>query len=69
MTLKELKTRAKRHDMMIRKDGKGNYLLVNIGTNIAAAPGPMTLDQVEAWLDDVDKLRQKQIAAMEGSQQ
>lgn len=54
MTLNQLKTRAARHDLMIRKDGHGDYLLVDIQTNGLAAPGPMTLDQVEAWLDDLD---------------
>ena len=44
MTLNQLKTRAARHDLMIRKDGHGDYLLVDIQTNGLAASGAMTLD-------------------------
>ena len=47
MTLNKLKTRAKAHDLMIRKDGKGGYFLVDPITNALAAPGPMTLEEVE----------------------
>lgn len=57
MTLNKLKTRAKAHDLMIRKDGKGGYLLVDIYINALAAPGPMTIEEVEMWLDDLDKLQ------------
>lgn len=57
MTLNQLKTRAKAHDLMIRKDGKGGYLLVDIYINALAAPGPMTIEEVEMWLDDLDKLQ------------
>ena len=57
MTLDQLKTRAKAHDLMIRKDGKGGYLLVDIYINALAAPGPMTIEEVEMWLDDLDKLQ------------
>ncbi len=58
MTLEQLKTRAKVHDLMIRKDGKGGYLLVDPSTNALAAPGPMTIEEVEMWLDDLDKSQQ-----------
>lgn len=54
MTLNQLKTRAKAHDLMIRKDGKGGYVLVDIYINALAAPGPMTIEEVEMWLDDLD---------------
>lgn len=57
MTLNQLKTRAKAHDLMIRKDGKGGYVLVDIYINALAAPGPMTIEEVEMWLDDLDKLQ------------
>lgn len=40
MTLNQLKTRAKAHDLMIRKDGKGGYVLVDIYINALAAPRP-----------------------------
>ena len=56
MTLDQLKTRAKAHDLMIRKDGKGGYLLTDF-LNRLMAPGPMTLEEVEMWLDDLDKLQ------------
>lgn len=58
MTLNQLKTRAKAHDLMIRKDGKGGYVLVDIYINALAAPGPMTLEEVEMWLDDLDEHKQ-----------
>lgn len=57
MTLNQLKTRAKAHDLMIRKDGKGGYLLTDC-FNRLMAPGPMTLEEVEMWLDDLDKPQQ-----------
>lgn len=57
MTLNQLKTRAKAHDMMIRKDGKGGYLLTDLN-NCLMAPGPMTLEEVALWLDDLDKAQQ-----------
>ena len=55
MTIDKLKTRAKAHEMMIRKDGKGNYMLVDISTNALVAPAPMTLEEIESGLDDLDK--------------
>ena len=58
MTLNVEKTREKHHDLMIRKDGNGGYMLVDIDTNALAAPGPMTLEEVELWLDDLDKSQQ-----------
>lgn len=58
MTLNQLKTRAKAHDLMICKDGKGGYFLVDPITNALAAPGPMTIEEVEMWLDDLDKPQQ-----------
>lgn len=58
MTLNKLKPRAKAHDLMIRKDGKGGYLLVDPSTNALAATGPMTIEEVEMWLDDLDKPQQ-----------
>lgn len=54
MTENELRTRAKHLGLMIRKDGHGGYLLVDISTNAMAAPGPMTLEQVEMWLEEVE---------------
>ena len=57
VTLDQLKTRAKAHDLMIRKDGKGGYLQTDF-LNRLMAPGPMTLEEVEMWLDDLDEHQQ-----------
>lgn len=53
LTFVDLKTRAKAHDLFIRKDGKGGYLLTDF-LNRIMVPGPMTLEEVEMWLDDLD---------------
>lgn len=58
MTLNKLKTRAKAHDMMIRKERNGGYWSLDIYTNGVVAPGPMTLEEVALWLDDLDKAQQ-----------
>lgn len=55
MAINQLKTRAKAHEMIISKDGQGNYMLVDISTNSLVAPAPMSIEQVEQWLDDLDK--------------
>lgn len=56
MTFEKLKTRAKKHGLTIRKyeRGEDSYMLVCIKTNCVVAPAPMTLEQVEMWLDDLD---------------
>lgn len=59
MTLNKLKSRAKAHDMMIRKERNGGYWLLDIYTNGVVAPGPMTLEEVALCLDDLDKVQQK----------
>lgn len=59
MTLNKLKSRAKAHDMMIRKERNGGYWLLDIHINGVVAPGPMTLEEVALWLDDLDKAQQK----------
>ena len=59
MTLNKLKSRAMAHDMMIRKERNGGYRLLDIYTNGVVAPGPMTLEEVALWLDDLDKAQQK----------
>ena len=53
----QLNAKAKAHGMMIRKDGKGGYLLTDLN-NCLMAPGPMTLEEVALWLDDLDKAQQ-----------
>lgn len=59
ITETQLKTRAKAHGMMIRKDGKGGYLLTDFN-NCLMAPGPMTLEEVALWLDDLNKPQAQQ---------
>ena len=54
MTEAIMKTRAKRHDLMLRKDGHGEYYLMD-HNKFVVAPGPMSLVQVSLWLDDLDK--------------
>lgn len=44
--------------MMIRKERNGGYWLFDIYTNGVVAPGPMTLEEVALWLDDLDKAQQ-----------
>lgn len=58
MTLNQLKTRAKAHGLMIRKERNGGYWLLDIYINGVVAPGPMTLEEVALWLDDLDKAQQ-----------
>ncbi len=57
ITETRLKTMAKAHGLLIRKDGKGGYLLTD-HDNRLMAPGPMTLEEVALWLDDLDKAQQ-----------
>ena len=59
MTLYQLKKRAKAHDLSIHSCYRSglshdDFMLVDIATNTLAAPAPMTLAQVESWLDDLD---------------
>ena len=59
ITETRLKTRAKAHDMMIRKDGKGGYMLADYDNHLMA-PGSMTLEEVALWLDDLDSAQAQQ---------
>ena len=56
MKLEELKKRAREHDMIIRKyeRGEDSYILVDARLNAAVSPD-MTLEQLETWLDDLDR--------------
>lgn len=58
-TLNQLKTRANKHGLTIRKyeRNEDSYMLVDVSYNAIAAPAPMTLAQVELWLDDLDDLQ------------
>lgn len=58
MTESKIKTRAKKHDMMLMKDGHGGYYLTDFNKCVVA-PGPMSLVQVSLWLDDLDEISQK----------
>ncbi len=52
-----LEGRAKNHGLKIRKCNRDedSFMLVDIAANTVTAPAPMTLEQVEKWLDDLDK--------------
>ena len=56
MTLYQLRKRAADRDLIIRKDGHGNFMLVDIHTGgVANYPAQMTLEEIENWLDDLDE--------------
>lgn len=55
-TLGQLQYRAKKHGLTIRKFKRGevdSYMLVEDRTNAVVAPAPMTLVQIELWLNDL----------------
>ena len=52
-TLAQLKRRARIHGLQIHKDKYGNFILVDRATNTVAEPAPMSIIQVENWLDDL----------------
>lgn len=56
-TLADLQPRAEKHGMAIRQMQSDNdfYMLVDTSRNFVAAPYPMTLEQVENYLDDLDE--------------
>lgn len=51
--IRQLRRRAQRHGLLIRKNRDG-YILVDSNTNGLSAPGPMSLEQVGLWLDDLE---------------
>ena len=55
-TLADLKARAKKHGLIVRKFDDDSYILAWRDTNSAPAdvPTPLTLEQVASWLDDLD---------------
>ena len=59
MTIEQLKRRAKKFGMTIRKYHRreDSFMLVDVSTGGVAAPAPVTLAQVELWLDDLDNQR------------
>mgnify|MGYP006934614736 CR=1 FL=1 len=54
MTENTIRTRAKKLSLMVRKDRQGDYYLVDLN-NCAVAPCPMTLEQIDSWLTDLEK--------------
>ena len=53
-TLNQLKRRAAKHDMTIRKNGE-DYMIVDIHTNgLLSHPQSISLKAVEEWLDDLE---------------
>lgn len=53
MSESTIRNRAKKLDLMVRKDGHGEYYLCDLN-NCAVAPGPMTLEQLDSWLTDLE---------------
>ena len=54
MTESTISRRAKKLSLMVRKDRQGDYYLVDLN-NCAVAPCPMTLEQIDSWLADLEK--------------
>lgn len=57
MTESKIKTRTKKHDMMLMKDGHGGDYLTDFNKCVVAH-GLMSLVQVSLWLDDLDEISQ-----------
>lgn len=55
---KALSDRAAKLDLMVKND-HGNYYLTDLN-NCAVAPCPMTLEQIDSWLTDLEKQEDKQ---------
>lgn len=58
MDIQQLRKQARHHGLLINKDRRlsyDGYWLVSSDTNTVAAPGPMTLEQVNLWLNDLKK--------------
>lgn len=56
-TFGQLQYRAKKHGMTIRKYRRGeedSYMLIDISKNAIVAPAPMTLVQINLWLNDLN---------------
>lgn len=50
---KALSDRAAKLDLMVKND-HGNFYLTDLN-NCAVAPCPMTLEQIDSWLTDLEK--------------
>ncbi|MBQ4494304.1 MAG: hypothetical protein II968_00905 [Selenomonadaceae bacterium] len=57
MTIDQLRRRAEQYDMILYKHTRGedSYMLLDWRLKAVIAPAPMTLAEVEQWLDDLDK--------------
>ena len=55
-SLSELKTKAKEHGLMICKNERGedSFMLVDMQTNFVQDPYPLTLEEIEATIDNLD---------------
>ena len=57
LTIDQLKRQARKHGLKIirrREYAAEIYMLVDIETNTVAAPNMMTLEDIAAWLEDID---------------
>ena len=57
LTIDQLKRQARKHGLKIvrrREYAAEIYMLVDIETNFVAAPNMMTLEDIEAWLEDIE---------------
>lgn len=57
MTIDQLKRQARKHGLKIirrREYATEIYMLVDIETNTVAANNMMTLEDIEAWLEDIE---------------
>lgn len=55
MDIRKLRRRAQRHGLILQSDRHGGYMLIDPYVNALAAPGPMSLEQVGLWLDDLER--------------
>ena len=55
-SLSELKAKAKNHGLAIRKyeRGEDSFMFVDMRTNFAVDPYPLTFEELAAWLDKLD---------------
>ena len=57
MTIDQLKRQARKHGLKIIRQHTlcaEIYMLIDIETNKVAAPNMMTLEDIEAWLEDIE---------------
>ena len=54
-TLNQLRRRAAKHGLAIRKDGSGYFLLVSSRSNFALDPEHLTFEELAELIDDLDE--------------